>query len=99
MKKTAVLLVLVVLLGVSQPAFAARSWSDVAVDSLSGGVVGALIGAGLTVITGGAALPLVVGGGAIGASLGAVDKSERGAAATILAAGMALLRFTGTEAK
>ena len=99
MKKIAVLLVFTVIFGVCSPAFAERSWTDVAVDAGAGGVIGAVIGGGLVIITGGAALPLVIGGGAIGASLGAVDKSERGAAATILAAGMALLRFTGAGAK
>ena len=85
--------------GVCSPAFAERSWTDVAVDAGAGGVIGAVIGGGLVLVTGEAPLPLVIGGGAIGASLGAVDKSERGAAATILAAGMALLRFTGAGSK
>ncbi len=78
MKKIAVLLVFTVMFGVCSPAFAERSWKDVAVEAGAGGVIGA-----------------VIGGGAIGASMGAVDKSERGAAATILAAGMALLKFVG----
>lgn len=95
MKKIAVLLVFTVMFGVCSPAFAERSWKDVAVEAGAGGVIGAVIGGGLVLVTGGAALPLVVGGGAIGASMGAVDKSERGAAATILAAGMALLKFVG----
>ena len=99
MKKIAVLLVFTVIFGVCSPAFAARSWTDVAVDAGAGGVIGAVIGGGLVIITGGAALPLVIGGGAIGASLGAVDKSESGAADTILAVGMALLRFTGAGSK
>ena len=38
MKKIAVLLVFTVMFGVYSPAFAERSWSDVAVDAGAGGV-------------------------------------------------------------
>ena len=53
MKKIAVLLVFTVMFGVCSPAFAERSWSDVAVDAGAGGVIGAVIGGNLVIITGG----------------------------------------------
>ncbi|MBQ3653094.1 MAG: hypothetical protein II954_01600 [Synergistaceae bacterium] len=44
MKKIAVLLVFRVMFGVCSPAFAERSWKDVAIEAGAGGLIGAVIG-------------------------------------------------------
>ncbi len=75
-KVVALLVVCVMMFAVVEPA-CARTWGEFFGETAVGGIIGGLLGVGAVIVTGGAALPLVVGGATIGAAVGATPEDQR----------------------